>query len=101
ASPTIRYHHAQPPGLAVALADSLARSGHTVLGIAATPEFPEPLVVPAAGSREPGALARGAAFARRWFTDALEEYLARCGAAGLGDRRERSRLPRLAASLAA
>src|SRR5947208_3680302 len=97
----MRYHLVHQPGRAVALADYLDRSEHTVLGIAASPEFLEPLVVLAAGSREPGALARGAAFARRWFTDALEEYLARCGAAGLGDRRERSRLPRLAASLAA
>jgi len=97
----MRYHLVHQPGKAVALADYLDRSEHTVLGIAASPEFLEPLVVLAAGAREPGALARGAAFARRWFTDALEEYLARCGAAGLGDRRERSRLPRLAASLAA
>src|SRR5437899_9646391 len=89
----MRYHLVHQPGRAVALADYLDRSEHTVLGIAASPEFPEPLVLPAAGPREPGALARGAAFARRWFTDALEEYLARCGAAGLGHRRERSRPP--------
>src|SRR6266550_3307078 len=97
----MRYHLGHQPGQAVALADYLDRSEHTVLGIAASPEFLEPLVVLAAGSREPGALARGAAFVRRWFTGALEEYLERCGAAGLGNRRERSRLPRLAAALAA
>jgi len=97
----MRYHLGHQPGQAVALADYLDRSEHTVLGIAGSPEFLEPLVLLAAGSREPGALARGAAFVRRWFTGALEEYLERCGAAGLGDRRERSRLPRLAASLAA
>src|SRR5439155_5197134 len=68
----MRYHLVHQPGKAVALADYLDRSEHTVLGIAASPEFLEPLVLLAAGSREPGALARGAAFARRWFTDALE-----------------------------
>ena len=96
----MRYHLGHQPGKAVALADYLDRSEHTVLGIAGTPEFLEPLVLLAAGSRAPAALARGAAFARRWFAGALGEYLERCGAAGLGDRRERSRLPRIAASLA-
>src|SRR5947199_208157 len=73
----MRYHLGHQPGKAVALADYLDRSEHTVLGIAGSPEFLEPLVLLAAGSREPGALARGAAFVRRWFTGALEEYRAR------------------------
>lgn len=97
----VRYHLTHQPGKAMALGDYLDRTEHTMLGIAGSPEFLEPLIVLAAGSRERSALARGAAFARRWFTGALEEYLERCRAAGLGDRRERSRLPRLAAGLAA
>jgi hypothetical protein len=97
----VRYHLAHQPGRVAALDDYLDRTEHTVLGIAGSPEFLEPLVVLAAGSLEREALVRGAAFARRWFTGALDEYLERCAAAGLGDRRERSRLPRLAASLAA
>jgi hypothetical protein len=97
----MRYHLAHQPGKAVILGDYLDRSEHTVLGIAGSPEFLEPLVLLAAGGREPAALARGAAFARRWFIGALDEYLERCEAAGLGGRRARSRLPRLAASLAA
>ena len=97
----MRYHLARQPGKAVALGDYLDRSEHTVLGIAGSPEFLEPLVLLAARSREPGALARGATFVRQWFVGALEEYLERCRAAGFGDRRERSRLPRLAAALAA
>jgi hypothetical protein len=91
-----RYHLAHQPGRAGALADYLDRTEHTVLGIAGSPEFLEPLVVLAAGSRERDAIARGAAFARRWFARAVEEYLERCAAAGLGDRRGRSVLPRLA-----
>ena len=72
-----------------------------VLGIAGSAEFLEPLVVLAAGSLEPAALRLGSAFARRWFSRAVEEYFERCVAAGLGDRRGRSRLTAVAASLAA
>jgi hypothetical protein len=96
-----RYHLAHQPARAGALADYLDRTEHTVIGVAGSPEFLEPLVVLAAGGLEQGAVARGAAFARRWFTTALDEYLGRCRAAGLGDRRARSRLTGLAASLAA
>jgi hypothetical protein len=96
----MRYYLAHQPGKAAALADYLDRSEHTALGVAASPEFLEPLVLLAAGTREPAALRRGAEFARRWFRGAVDQYLERCAAAGLGDRRERSVLLRLAASLA-
>jgi len=82
------------------LGDYLDRTEHVALGIAGSPEFLEPLILLAAGTREPAALARGSAFARRWFAAAVAEYLERCERAGLTDRRERSRLPRIAASLA-
>src|SRR5215510_949362 len=85
-----RYHLRHQPTRAAALADYLDRTEHTVLGIAGSPEFLEPLVLLAAGSRDAAALARGAAFARRWFARAVDEYLERCAATGLGDRRERS-----------
>ncbi len=97
----MRYHLAHQPARAAALADYLDRTEHTVVGIAGSPEFLEPLIVLAAGSLEPQALARGGAFARRWFTAALAEYLERCAAAGLGDRSARSRLPGLIGALAA
>src|SRR5262249_49075060 len=96
----MRYHLAHQPGKGAALADFLDRTEHTMLGIAACPEFLEPLVLLAAGSREPGAVARGSIFARRWFTAVVDEYLERCHAAGFPGRRERSILPRIAASLA-
>ncbi len=95
-----RYHLTHQPGKAAALADYLDRSEHTVLGVAGSPEFLEPLILLAAGSREGDALPRGATFARRWFTRAVDDYLERCAAAGLGERRERSVLSRTAASLA-
>jgi hypothetical protein len=93
----VRYLLTHQPRTAAALSDYLDRTEHTVLGIAGSPEFLEPLVVLAAGSLERDALARGGAFARRWFALALDEYLRRCAAAGLGDRRPRSRLSALAA----
>ena len=97
----VRYHLAHQPGKAPSLGDYLDRTEHTVLGIFGSPEFLEPLVLLAAGGRDAAALARGSAFARRWFSAAVAEYLERCAAAGLPERRERSRLPRLARTFAA
>jgi hypothetical protein len=97
----VRYHLAHQPGRTEALGEYLDRTEHTVLGVVGSPEFLEPFVVLAAGALDGEALARGARFARRWFTQALDEYLERCMACGLGDRRGRSRLPALAATLAA
>ena len=97
----MRYHLSHQPGKVEALADYLDRTEHTVVGIVGSSEFLEPLVLLAAGTRDAAGLARGAAFARRWFTTALEQYFGRCEAVGFTKRRERSRLSRLAASLAA
>jgi hypothetical protein len=97
----MRYHLAHQPSQAVALADYLDRTEHTVVGVVGSPEFLEPLLVLAAGSREREALRRASGFARRWFAGALDDYFVRCAAAGLGDRRGRSRLPGVVAALAA
>jgi hypothetical protein len=96
-----RYHVAHQPAQVVALGDYLDRTEHTVVGVVGSPEFLEPLLVLAAGSREPAALRRASVFARRWFERALDDYFGRCAAAGLGDRRGRSRLPGVVAALAA
>jgi hypothetical protein len=95
----VRYHLAHQPAKAAALGEYLDRTEHTAIGVAGSPEFLEPLIVLAAGSRDGAAIARGSRFARRWFTGAVEEYLERCAAAGLGDRRERSPLTRVARRL--
>ena len=91
----MRYHLAQQPAKVVALGEYLDRTEHVVLGIAGCPEFLEPLVLLAAGSLDAERVAAGSRFARHWFATALEEYFERAAAAGLGDRRRRSRLPRL------
>ena len=96
----VRYHLAHQPGRASAVADYLDATEPTALGIAGSTEFLEPLVILAARSREPDALRRGAAVVQRWFAATVDRYLERCAAAGLGDRRARSVLPRIAASLA-
>lgn len=83
------------------LNEYLDRTEHTVAGIAGSVEWLESLIVLAAGSRERAHLERGSAFARRWFAQTVADHLARCEAAGLGDRRGRSRLPGLANRLAA
>jgi len=95
------YHLRHQPAKVEALSDYLDRTEHTVVGIVGSSEFLEPLVLLAAGSRDAAALARGATFARRWFTTALEQYFERCEAVGFTKRRQRSRLARLAASLTA
>lgn len=97
----MRYHLAHQPGNAAALDDYLDRTEHTVVGVVGSPEFLEPLVVIAGGGRDRSALARGSAFVRRWFPQAVREYLARCRVAGFPDRSTRSALPRLVASLGA
>ena len=96
----MRYHLEHQPGQVGALEDYLDRTEHAVVGVFGSPEFLEPLVVIAGGGRDRGALARGSAVARRWFSQAVAEYLARCRAAGFPDRSGRSRLARLAAELA-
>src|SRR5436309_4139986 len=83
----MRYHLGHQPGQAVALADYLDRSEHTVLGIAGSPEFLEPLVLLAAGSREPGALAHGAASSRRSFTVSPRLHFSRSPPARPGNHR--------------
>jgi len=96
-----RYHLSHQPEKSAVLNEYLDRTEHTVVGIAGSAEWLEPLVLLAAGSREPAALARGSSFARRWFAGAVAEYLERCRAAGLGDRSTRSRLAGLAGRVAA
>ncbi len=96
-----RYHLRRQPAKAAMLHDYLDRTEHTVAGIAGSAEWLEPLIVLAAGSRDRSELARGSTFARRWFSQTVAHYLERCDAAGLGGRRERSRLPGLASRLAA
>ena len=60
----LRYHLTHQPARASALNEYLDRTEHTVVGIAGSTEWLEPLIVLAAGSRDRPALVRGSAFAR-------------------------------------
>jgi hypothetical protein len=97
----VRYHLAHQPARLEPLQDYLDRTEHTAVGVAASPEFLEPLVLLAAGGRDAAAVERGSRFVRRWFARAVEEYLERCEAAGLRGRRARSPLVRVVRDLAA
>jgi hypothetical protein len=97
----VRYHLQHQPGRREMLNEYLDHTEHAIAGIAGSTEWLEPLVVLAAGSRERADLVRGSTFARRWFAQTIADHLERCAAAGLGDRRQRSRLPPLATRLAA
>ena len=59
----LRYHLTHQPARAGALNEYLDRTEHTVVGIAGSTEWLEPLIVLAAGSRDRPALVRGSAFA--------------------------------------
>jgi hypothetical protein len=96
----VEYHLAHQPARADALGEYLDRTEHTVLGIVGAAEFLEPLVLLAGGGDGAAAVERGTRFARRWLAAAREDYFARCARAGLGDRRERSRLGRVLGELA-
>src|SRR5262249_56583493 len=62
----VRYHLAQQPEKSSVLNEYLDRTEHTVVGIAGSTEWLEPLVLLAAGSRQEAALARRRLFRPRW-----------------------------------
>ena len=89
----IRYHLTHQPHRAELLQDYLDRTEHTFLGIAASPELLEPLIVLAGKGTSKSALQDGSRRIRRFLQDAVAAYLERVAAVGL-DRRARSRLPK-------
>lgn len=92
----IRYHLEHQPHRATFLHDFLDRTEHTFLGVAASPELLEPLIVLAGGGTTKTALAAGSRQVRAFLQHAVDEYLERLSAIGL-DRRTRSRLPKFVA----
>jgi hypothetical protein len=92
----MRYHLRHQPHRADHLHDFLDRTEHTFLGIAASPEVLEPLIVLAGGGTSKEALAQGSRQVRRFLQRTVASYLERLVAVGL-DRRSRSRLPQFVA----
>jgi hypothetical protein len=89
----VRYHLAQQPGHAGLLQDYLDRTEHTFAGIAGSPELLEPLIILSGGGASREAARRGSARVQKLYRLAVDEYLQRLDAVGLG-RRDRSRLPK-------
>jgi len=88
----MRYHLAHQPHRAEFLQDFLDRTEHTFLGIAASPEVLEPLIVLAGHGTAPAALGAGSRRVQAVLRQTVDRYLRRLAAVGL-DRRGRSRLP--------
>ena len=88
----MRYHLEHQPHRAQFLHDFLDRTEHTFLGIAASPELLEPLIVLAGRGLSTAALREGTRRVRRSLQRIVSEYMERLAAIGL-DRRTRSRLP--------
>jgi len=93
----IRYHLQHQPQRAEYLHDYLDRTEHTFLGIAASPELLEPLIVLAGKGTSKAALADGSQRVRKFLQHTVDAYLERLSAIGL-DRRTRSRLPKFVAT---
>jgi len=95
----LRYHLQHQPHRAEYLQDYLDRTEHTFVGIAASPELLEPMIVLAGKGTSAAAVADGSRRVRRLLESTVREYLERLAAAGL-DRRGRSRLPQFLAAAA-
>lgn len=89
----VRYHLAHQPQRAEYLHDFLDRTEHTFLGVAASPELLEPMIVLAGAGTSKPQLAAGAQRVRRFLQHTVNEYIERLSSVGL-DRRARSRLPK-------
>jgi hypothetical protein len=88
----MRYHLEHQPRRSEYLHDFLDRTEHTFLGVAASPELLEPMIVLAGKGTSKAQLAAGAQRVRTFLQHTVNEYLERLRAVGL-DRRNRSRLP--------
>jgi hypothetical protein len=87
-----RYHFAHQPHKRAVFEDYLDRTEHCLFGIAGSAELLEPLIVLSGGGTEKAQIASGCRAVGRAMAAAVEQYLQRCEALGLDERRRRSRL---------
>lgn len=88
-----RYHFAHQPHKRAQLEDYLDRTEHTFFGVAGSPELLEPLIVLSGGGTTREQVTHGCRAVAHMMARTVEQYLARCDALGLEERRRRSRLP--------
>jgi hypothetical protein len=95
-----RYHFARQPHKRAVFEDYLDRTEHCFFGVAGSPELLEPLIVLSGGGTTAPQIAAGCRVVGRLMAKTVEEYLERCDALGLAERRHRSRLPAHVAAIA-
>jgi hypothetical protein len=96
-----RYLFAHQPHKRAQLEDYLDRTEHCFFGIAGSPELVEPLILLSGGGTTKEQVAHGCRVVARMMARTVEQYLGRCDALGLEERRRRSRLAgRMAAGAA-
>jgi hypothetical protein len=89
----IRYHIKHRPGELGALQEYLDDTEHILLGILASPELLEPLIIISGGGLEKEQVKAGRVAVSKFIRLAVREYLERLEAAGLEGRAQRSRIP--------
>ncbi len=90
----LRYLLGAQPHQGRAVLDYVIETEHTLMGLLASPEMLEPLVILSGGGLAAAERARGAARVRAWVHGTMGEYFERVHHAGLTSYRTESRLPR-------
>lgn len=89
----LKYHFEHQPGQKTAMNEFLDETEHAMLGILASPELLEPMIIISGGGLEKEQIKRGRVAVSRMIRIAVREYLERLEYAGLEDRSRRSRIP--------
>ena len=91
----LRYHLERQPGQVGAMHGYLDESEHAMLGIIASPELLEPLIIISGGGLEKDQIKKGREAVSKFVRLAMREYFERLEYAGVADRAKRSRLSRV------
>jgi hypothetical protein len=91
----IRYHLQHRPGEIGAMQEYADDSEHVMLGILASPELLEPLIIISGGGLDADQVKAGRIAVKKFIKLAVREYLERLESAGLSGRSKRSRIPAL------
>ncbi len=89
----LKYHLEHQPGQKNAMNEYLDETEHVMLGILASPELLEPMIIISGGGLEKGQVKAGRAAVSSMIGMAVREYLERLEFAGLEGRSRRSRIP--------
>jgi hypothetical protein len=96
----LRYLLSHRPAQKVAMDEYLDHSEHVMVALFGSPELLEPMIVICGGGLGAEQVKAGRIAAAKFIRLVVGEYLERLEAAGLSDRRTRSRLPAIVARIA-